>query len=184
MKSNIKIILSSTALIAALLIVIWKNSSDKTPSAPINHTISSTNKRERATIKNDISGEDRNNKTATSHDDASPSPQDIATKDAIVKKIHGAAITYKAENLPVIKPYLLSSDPEIRQEAVDAMIILGDSTASPMLREAAKQMNTAQDLKIMLEAADYLELPPANTKEIFKNRKNSNEEPPNPSHSE
>ena len=110
-------------------------------------------------------------KKEASRDNESQLPQDTGDGDSIIDKINGALTTYNAAHLPIIKPYLLNSDPEIRQEAVRGMIILGEAAASPMLREAAKQMNSAEDVKIMLEAAEFLELPRANLKELLNKKK-------------
>lgn len=116
-------------------------------------------------------------------------PQDAATpqieSDEVVKireqaleKIHDASVSYDAAELPVIRPYLLSSDPVLRAAAVDAMIVLGDASAGPMLREAARSLESQEEAKQMLKAADYVELPPANIKEIAeKMRKNREAKP-------
>jgi hypothetical protein len=179
MKSNIKIIFSSIILIATLLIIIWKISPNATSPDPTNGDIKSTSKRERPGDKNH--GPTNGKSETTESNNNALLPVDAAAKDAILDKIHEASVTYNAANLPIIKPYLLSPDPEIRQEAVSGMVILGEAAASPMLREAAKHMNTAEDVKIMLEAAEYLELPRANLKELLNKKKNKATPPPAPS---
>lgn len=87
---------------------------------------------------------------------------------------------YDPAYLPVIEPYLTHTDPEIRAGAVNAMIILGDAAASPMLREAAVQMTSSDDAKMMFEAADYLELPEADiTKFLDPDRTKRDDSSPN-----
>ena len=102
--------------------------------------------------------------TGSSTSDPVPraTPADHPTeRGAILDMLHDAATMYDAAYLPVIEPYLTHTDPEIRAGAVDAMIILGEAAASPMLRRAASRMTSAADVRMMLEAADYLELPEA-----------------------
>lgn len=94
-----------------------------------------------------------------------------ADRDAILEKMQDAATSYDPAELPVIRPYLESPDPVIRDAAVDAMIVLGDASAGRMLREAAKKMSSAEESSKMEKAADYVELPSASLKDIFKKRK-------------
>lgn len=173
MKFNIKIILSSIALLAAVLIVIWKFYPENAPAEPSGKETVSDTKHGRVHVKNN-----GDKLTPEPSDSGINSPLDTTKdgdptkkKEFIIFKIDEASTTYDAAYLPVIKPYLLNADPEIRAEAVNGMLILGDSAASPMLREAAKQMTNAEDIKAMLEAAEFLELPRANLKEIFKKNK-------------
>jgi hypothetical protein len=78
---------------------------------------------------------------------------------ALLEEINEAAVTYNASALPRIQPYLTHSDPEIREAAKNGMIVLGDSAAAPLLREASRKMATPQEATALLEAADYMELP-------------------------
>ncbi len=91
-----------------------------------------------------------------------------AAKDAAMEKMNDAATTYDPAQLAVIRPYLASADPELRAAAVDAMIVLGDASAGAMLREAAARLQSEEEAQSMMEAADYVELPPANLKELTK----------------
>jgi hypothetical protein len=91
-------------------------------------------------------------------------------KQTILDTMYEASITYDAAQLPVIRPYLIHSDPEIREAAVNAMVVLGISSAGPLLREAAKLAPTAKEAAAMEEAADYVELPPANLGELLKGK--------------
>ena len=78
---------------------------------------------------------------------------------AILNEIEQAAVTYDAKALPSIEPYLLHSDPEVRQAAMNGMVILGDAAAGPLLRKAAEQAPTPKEAVALGEAADYVELP-------------------------
>ena len=84
------------------------------------------------------------------------------TKEAILAQIEEASVTYDPKALPLIEPYLLHSDPAIREAAKDGMINLGDAAAGPLLREASLHAPTPQEAAVLSQAADYVELPPAN----------------------
>jgi hypothetical protein len=181
MKFNTKIILTSVILLSAVLIAIWKFSPGNTPGDRRAQEALSSSKRERVNDKNN--GDKLGTKTSDAgkikpSDKAQEGKQPVS-KLVILEKMHAAAVTYDAASLPVIKPYLVNPDPEIRKEAVNAMLILGDSAASPLLREAAKLMTTAEDMKTMIEAAEFLELPPIDPKKIFRKKKGAETpEPP------
>ncbi len=81
-------------------------------------------------------------------------------RTAILGKIEEASVTYDPKGLPLIEPYLLHPDPEVRAAALNGMIVLGEAGASSMLREAAKKAPTPKEAVALTEAADYLELPP------------------------
>jgi len=80
-------------------------------------------------------------------------------RKVILGKIEEASVTYDPQGLPLIEPYLLHPDPEVRTAALNGMIILGESGAAPMLRTAAKNAPTPKEAVALTEAADYLELP-------------------------
>ncbi len=48
------------------------------------------------------------------------------------------------------------------------MIILGDASAGPMLREAAKRVDSDLEAKDLEKKADYVELPPIDIKKAAK----------------
>jgi hypothetical protein len=95
-----------------------------------------------------------------SHQASAAAPATLSTNE-MLELIHEASVTYDAAELPTIRPYLSHADPEIRKAAVDAMIVLGDSSAAVMLRDAASNAHTPQEAVDMLKAAEYLELPSA-----------------------
>lgn len=87
--------------------------------------------------------------------------QAAATRERILEEIQDASVSYDAAELPKIEPYLLHADPEIRQAAMNGMIVLGDKAAGPLLRKAAELAPTPQEAVALIEAADYVELPSA-----------------------
>lgn len=84
-----------------------------------------------------------------------------APTDKILEEIQDAAVSYNPSELPKIEPYLLHPDREIRQAAMNGMITLGDAAAGPLLRKAAALAPTPHEAVALIEAADYVELPPA-----------------------
>ena len=83
------------------------------------------------------------------------------TTRALLEKIHDASVTYDPAQLPVIAEFLLHENPEVRKAAIDGMIVLGDSAAAPLLRQAALSAPTPPDAVALEEAAAYMELPSA-----------------------
>ncbi len=112
-----------------------------------------------------------------------PTPSDESkliapvTKEEILETVHQASITYDPKELPVIQKYLLDADPEIREAARNGMIVLGDASAGPMLRDASKLAATPHEAVAMLEAADYVELP-SGTLNLKKRTMTKSKRPP------
>jgi HEAT repeat protein len=100
-----------------------------------------------------------------------PAPKVLDSKEAAIGHLQEVSTTYDPAGLPQIQPYLENPDPDIRAAAVDAMIVLGDSRAGTMLREAAKKLTSFEESKKMEEAARYVELPSADIRNLFKSKK-------------
>ena len=100
---------------------------------------------------------------ASSGEDDADKADEVALTDpereALLAEIEQLSVTYDAKELPKIEPYLLHRDPEVRQAAMNGMIVLGDTAAAPLLREAAKKVPTPQEAVALTEAAEYMELP-------------------------
>ncbi|HEY1083662.1 MAG TPA: HEAT repeat domain-containing protein [Prosthecobacter sp.] len=80
-------------------------------------------------------------------------------KPQILAAIEDAAVSYSAEELPKIQPYLTHPDPEVRAAAIQGMVTLGDAAAAPLLRAAAQLALSPEEATAMREAASYVELP-------------------------
>lgn len=100
-----------------------------------------------------------------------------STKEEILESVHQSSITYDHKELPAIQKYLLDADPEIREAARNGMIVLGDASAGPMLRDASKLAPTPHEAVAMLEAADYVELP-SGTLNLKKRAMTKSKRPP------
>ncbi len=86
---------------------------------------------------------------------------DSAEKQRIIDAIQLASVSYDPSELPRIQPYLTHPDPELRQAALNGMIVLGHAAGAPLLREAARRTANPTEAAELLNKADYLELPSA-----------------------
>lgn len=91
-------------------------------------------------------------------------------KEDILAVIHEASVTYDPRQLPKIAAFLHHPDAQIRQGAIDGMIVLGDSAAAPLLREAAQSASSPQEAVALENAAAYIELPSA--RNVLPGKKN------------
>jgi len=112
-----------------------------------------------------------NTRFATRPADPAGAPQAVntsqdASRQDVIGKLQELAVTYDPAQLPVIRPYLMNADPAIRAAAVNAMVILGDAAAAPMLRDAARLLASPDEAKTCLRQAAYLELPPVSSEEL------------------
>lgn len=92
-------------------------------------------------------------------------------KEEILNQIHDASVTYDPSQLPKLAEFLHHADEQIRQAAIDGMIVLGDAAAAPILREAARTASTAKEAVALEEAAAYMELPSA--RNVLRRKKNN-----------
>jgi hypothetical protein len=98
------------------------------------------------------------------------------TKEYQQSKLREYAITYDVSSLPLIEPYLYSSDPDIRADALNAVIVLGAQEGGRVLRQAAASIKDPKEAAEFLSKADYVELPSIsslNLRVIKKNQTNS-----------
>lgn len=96
--------------------------------------------------------------------DVPPAQATVATADpAWVEQasavIHEAMATYAPSGVHPIRPFLLDSDPAIRQAARDGLVQLGEADAIPFLRAAAAKLQNPAEIASFHEAADLLALP-------------------------
>jgi hypothetical protein len=87
-------------------------------------------------------------------------------KQKALEEIQLASISYDPAELPKMQPYLLHSDPEIREAALNGFV---DAQGAPLLRNAARQLTDPKEAAKYLEKADWLELPSI-PPEIIKSR--------------
>jgi len=176
-KPDKKFIFAGVLLLLALTLVVVRLSPSSAPSA--NEVFAPVARSENRAVRNasthQAPAQESRIGQAIPPDESASAELAVIPRDAAIEKMHDAAVTYDPAELPVIGPYLESPDPELRAAAVEAMIILGDSSAGPMLREAALKLTAPEEILKMQQAADYIELPPANLKkisELMKNREN------------
>ena len=95
-------------------------------------------------------------------DDPAPA---VASQLATVPRLDARYTRHarKGRQSPRLEPkrFLLHPDPEVRESARNGMIVLGDAQAGPLLREASRHVTDPREAAVLLEAADYVELPSA-----------------------
>lgn len=95
---------------------------------------------------------------------AGPAPgqaPDLAAREATRLVVRESALTYDAEAAERVAKFLNHPDAEVRAEAVKAMMVAGDIAGAALLRKAAEQIKDPREAVTYLDAADFLELPPA-----------------------
>ena len=93
--------------------------------------------------------------------DPKAAPAPVIEKDEIISTLRDASVTYDKASFPKISPYLSSAEPDIRQEAINAIVNIGDPAGAPILRAQAAKEADINKKKELLDLADWLELPSA-----------------------
>lgn len=83
-----------------------------------------------------------------------------AARDTVLEMIDEATVTYDVEGLVTLGPLLRHADPEIREAAVEGIVQLSEPSGAKTLREAARRTSDPRERDRMIEAAEFLELPP------------------------
>lgn len=83
------------------------------------------------------------------------------TRDRLISEIEAAYTTYQPEALPVLARFLAHSDLEIRAFARDAIVQVGHADGAAHLRAAAREARDPRESAALLDAAEFLEIPPA-----------------------
>lgn len=86
---------------------------------------------------------------------------EMSEREAKLQAVRVAATTYDAAAAEEVAKYLNHPDPEVRAEAVRAMVVAGDAAGAALLRKASEQIKDPREAVTYLDAADFLELPPA-----------------------
>ncbi len=89
----------------------------------------------------------------------------------LIGEIEDAYTTYDPAALPVLARFLAHPDLEIRTFARDAIVQVGHADGAALLRAAAREARDPRESVALLDAADFLELPPApSVSGAFKSR--------------
>ena len=81
-----------------------------------------------------------------------------------IERLQSLAMNEDADSLKEILAALTDPNPDIRAAAREAAVQFGDKSAAPLLRAAAENVSDPHEKVALLEAADYLELPPLGIK--------------------
>ena len=98
--------------------------------------------------------------TPSSSAAAPSSAPPLTQKEAILVEIDDAIVTYGPEGVAIIGPHLSSSDSDIRAAAIEGLKQLGEADGAKLLRKMAGKAATPRDRMELLEAAEFIELPP------------------------
>jgi hypothetical protein len=79
---------------------------------------------------------------------------------AELTRIEDLSVTYDAREVPALAAFLTHDSAEVRAAALDGLVRLGAKEAAEPLRAAAGKVKDPREAVAMLDAADYLELPP------------------------
>jgi hypothetical protein len=82
-------------------------------------------------------------------------------RDRLFAAIEEAYTTYDVSALPRLTPHLRHPDPEVRTFAREAIVQLGHIDGVAALRAAARDARDPREATELLDAADFLEIPPA-----------------------
>ena len=93
-------------------------------------------------------------------EDAAPLLADEA-RARLFADIEAAYTTYDASVLPRLTPHLRHFDPEVRAYAREGIVQLGHADGAAALRAAARSASDPREAAALVEAAEFLELPPA-----------------------
>lgn len=80
-------------------------------------------------------------------------------KEFIINNLQSIGQSYKPASLSQIDPWLSNPDKDIRSAALNAVLLIGDPAGACLLRKAAKSVDDPREASVLLDKADYLELP-------------------------
>lgn len=103
---------------------------------------------------------------------------------AELTRIQDLSVTYDAREVPALAAFLTHDSAEVRAAAIDGLIRLGSKEAAEPLRAAAGKVKDPREAIAMLDAADYLELPPMPASMLRKRKEPKASATPNPATSE
>jgi hypothetical protein len=154
MKSRTVLIAGGALLLIAAGGMLWPQSEEAEPAVPASRASEAS--------PQVVTGDDQARRTPSKADavpSAKGSQLQVVERFAILNTIEEASVTYDAKGLPLIEPYLLHQDPEVRLAAMNGMIVLGEAAAGPLLRKAAEKSTSPKEAVALSEAADFVELP-------------------------
>ena len=150
--------LSLLLFLSVILVVYLK--SNQSPSQSLEE--SSSNKLPRptrnlaSTHKNAIPEIARHSKSSIASEEKSIAS--VAVELAKIEKL----MEERDSNLVIsLLNKMHSTSKEVRQAALDGIMLIDDSTAAPELRKIAETMIDPQESAAIIHSADFLELPPA-----------------------
>ena len=148
------------AIIGVLFVVLFDSSEGSKEQVKVRHSSSSPNRLQPTSVmpqEQELKPVIEEQHSPNSAPKATP----VLEKDKVIDNLREASVTYDKVALPRITPYLASADPDVRQEAINAVVNIGDPAGAPFLRAQAAREADFNKKKELLDLADWLELPSA-----------------------
>jgi len=82
-------------------------------------------------------------------------------KESIIDQLQSIGESYDPEFLAQVAPWLSNPDKDVRTAAMNAILLIGDSAGASLLRKAVNLVDDPREASVLLDNADYLELPPS-----------------------
>jgi hypothetical protein len=163
-QDNSKLFLSGIAcviaIIGVLFVVLFDSSEGSKEQVKVPHSSSSPNRLQPTSVM----PQEQELKPVIEEPhspNSAPKATPVLEKDKVIDNLREASVTYDKVALPRITPYLASADPDVRQEAINAVVNIGDPAGAPFLRSQAAREADFNKKKELLDLADWLELPSA-----------------------
>lgn len=154
MKSRSLVLGLAACLVVGAGLLMFIQQPEKAVPAPGQPTVA------KAVVTKEDAKNSNTTAPAKAEEDKDPvAPLDAKQRETLLVEIEQISVTYDAKELPKLEPYLLHPDAEVRKAAMNGMVVLGDSAASPLLRKAAEKAPTPQEAVALTEAADFMALP-------------------------
>lgn len=156
-----KAIISGTMVMVLLLLLVWRTAEIDSPSPTALQISSRISKAALPTTISENSEAWRHRSAAGAISERVVESKRVSeSKEQVIETIKKASAMYSPAAVPILAPYLTNSDPEIREAALDAFLRLDEPGSIPILRATAAKMNDRAESKRLLDAADFLSLPP------------------------
>ena len=157
MNSNLMIALAAVASCGLLFYAFWSAGPERV-KAPQAQTV-----KVKEVIKPDpvaSSAQSKSPATITTASQAlTDGPLDAVAKQQLLEAIHLASISCDQVVLDHTQPHLARPEPELREPALNGVVVLGHAQGAPLLREAARRLTDSKEIARLQEKADWLELP-------------------------
>lgn len=103
---------------------------------------------------------------AVSSAQVAPNTSTESPKEVVLATIDDAIVMYSPAAVGMIAPHVSSKDPQIRDAAIEGLKQLGEPDGAKLLRRLAQSATDPRDRRELLDAAEFIELPPVQLEDI------------------